>query len=56
MGQVYKAFDPRLDRQLAIKVAVERFSARFEREARADLIPQSSEYLHAFTMSAPTTW
>ena len=35
MGQVYKALDPRLDREIAIKVAVERFSERFNREARA---------------------
>ena len=35
MGRVYKAFDPRLGRDVAIKVAVERFSERFEREARA---------------------
>lgn len=35
MGQVYKAFDARLGRDVAIKVAVERFSERFDREARA---------------------
>ena len=35
MGQVYKAFDPRLHREIAIKVAAQRFSERFEREARA---------------------
>jgi non-specific serine/threonine protein kinase len=35
MGQVYKAFDPRLRREIAIKIAAERFSERFEREARA---------------------
>ncbi len=35
MGQVYKAFDPRLDREIAVKVAAERFSERFNREARA---------------------
>jgi eukaryotic-like serine/threonine-protein kinase len=35
MGQVYKAFDARLRREVAIKVAGERFSERFAREARA---------------------
>jgi serine/threonine protein kinase/tetratricopeptide (TPR) repeat protein len=35
MGQVYRAFDPRLHREIAIKVASERFSERFHREVRA---------------------
>ena len=35
MGEVYKARDTRLDRVVAIKVAKEQFSQRFEREARA---------------------
>ena len=35
MGQVYKAFDPRLRREIAIKIAAERFSERFDREVRA---------------------
>jgi Tol biopolymer transport system component/predicted Ser/Thr protein kinase len=35
MGEVYKATDTRLHRDVAIKVSVERFSERFEREARA---------------------
>ncbi len=35
MGQVYKAFDPRLHREIAIKIAPERFSERFDREVRA---------------------
>ena len=35
MGAVYKARDTRLDRYVAIKVSAERFSSRFDREARA---------------------
>ena len=34
MGQVYKAFDPRLHREIAIKIAAERFNERFDREVR----------------------
>src|SRR5262245_11707771 len=35
MGEVYRARDPRLGRDVAIKVSAERFTDRFEREARA---------------------
>jgi|SRR5579862_887365 len=35
MGEVYKAHDPRLKRDVAIKVSSAQFSERFEREARA---------------------
>jgi len=35
MGDVYRARDPRLGREVAIKVAAAQFSERFEREARA---------------------
>src|ERR1051325_9876815 len=35
MGQVYRALDTRLDRSVAIKITSERFSGRFEQEARA---------------------
>src|SRR5258706_10196168 len=35
MGEVYRARDPRLDRDVAIKVSQEEFTDRFEREARA---------------------
>ena len=35
MGEVYKARDTRLGRDVAIKVLAERFSERFQREARA---------------------
>jgi eukaryotic-like serine/threonine-protein kinase len=35
MGEVYRAHDARLNREVAIKVSTEQFSDRFEREARA---------------------
>ncbi len=35
MGEVFRARDSRLNRDVAIKVSAERFSERFEREARA---------------------
>jgi len=35
MGEVYKARDTRLDRMVAIKISRERFSGRFEHEAKA---------------------
>ncbi|MBZ5592236.1 MAG: serine/threonine-protein kinase [Acidobacteriia bacterium] len=35
MGEVYRARDTRLDRTVAIKVVKDKFSERFEREARA---------------------
>ncbi|MGO9259491.1 MAG: hypothetical protein ACLQU1_24725 [Bryobacteraceae bacterium] len=35
MGEVYRAHDPRVGRDVAIKVSQEKFTERFEREARA---------------------
>src|SRR5512144_1054052 len=35
MGEVYKARDTRLGRDVATKISADRFSERFEREARA---------------------
>jgi serine/threonine protein kinase/Tol biopolymer transport system component len=35
MGTVYRAHDPRLGRDVAIKISKQQFTARFEREARA---------------------
>ena len=34
MGEVYRARDPRVGREVAIKIAAQQFSERFEREAR----------------------
>jgi len=35
MGEVYRARDTRLGREVAVKISAERFSERFEREARS---------------------
>src|SRR5271155_2604094 len=35
MGEVYKARDTRLDRLVAVKISLEKFTDRFNREARA---------------------
>ncbi len=35
MGEVYRALDPRMGREVALKVSAERFSDRFSREVRA---------------------
>ena len=35
MGEVWKARDPRLGRDVAIKISAAQFTVRFEREARA---------------------
>ncbi len=35
MGEVFRARDSRLDRDVAIKISASQFSARFEQEARA---------------------
>src|SRR5437867_5829538 len=35
MGEVYRARDPRMGREVALKVSAERFSDRFEHEVRA---------------------
>jgi serine/threonine protein kinase len=35
MGEVYRARDPRMGREVAIKVSAEQFTERFQREVRA---------------------
>ena len=55
MGEVYRARDTRVHREVAIKTSSERFTERFEREARAiaaSITPTSARC----TTSAPTTW
>jgi serine/threonine protein kinase len=47
MGEVYRGRDTRLDRMVAIKVSKDKFSERFEREARARSRIESSAHLHA---------
>jgi serine/threonine protein kinase len=53
MGEVWKARDTRLDRVVANKDSQEKFSDRFEREARA---VAALNHPHICTMSALTTW
>ncbi len=55
MGDVYRAIDTRLDREVAIKISAEQFSDRFEREARA--ISALNHRISArCTTSGPTIW
>src|ERR1043166_7258412 len=35
MGEVYRAYDPRMGRHVAVKISAERFSYRFSREVHA---------------------
>ena len=55
MGSVFRATDTRLHRSVAIKILAERFSERFEREARAIAALNHPISVHC-TMSAPHTW
>jgi serine/threonine-protein kinase len=48
MGTVYQAHDPRLGRDVAIKVSGERFTERFEREARAIAALNHSNICHLY--------
>ena len=54
MGDVYRARDPRVGRDVAIKVSAERFSERFEREARAVAALNIATYARC-TMWGPIT-
>src|ERR1700722_14604218 len=48
MGEVYRARDPRLNRDVAIKISREQFSERFEREARAVAALNHSNIAHLY--------
>src|ERR1700688_3286689 len=48
MGQVYRARDPRMGRDVAIKVAAERFSERFSREVHAVAALNHSNICHLY--------
>jgi serine/threonine protein kinase len=55
MGRVYKARDTRLERDVAIKVADERFTDRFLQEARTVAALNHPTSAPSMT-SARTTW
>ena len=47
MGRVFRATDTRLGRAVAVKVSQEKFTDRFEREARAIAALNHRQHLHA---------
>jgi serine/threonine protein kinase len=47
MGEVYRARDLRLKRDVAIKVSAAQFTERFDREAQAIARAESSQHLYA---------
>jgi eukaryotic-like serine/threonine-protein kinase len=48
MGEVYRALDTRLNRDVAVKISTERFSERFEQEARAIAALNHSNVCHLY--------
>ena len=48
MGEVYRARDPRLDRDVAIKISAEQFTERFEREGRAIAALSNANVCHLY--------
>ncbi len=55
MGEVYRARDIRLNRDVAIKVSISQFTERFDREARA-VAALNHPNICTFTTSVRTTW
>jgi eukaryotic-like serine/threonine-protein kinase len=55
MGEVYRARDTRLNRDVAIKVSNAEFSERFTREARS-IAALNHPTSASFTTSVITTW
>jgi len=47
MGEVYRARDPRVGREVAVKISAEHFSERFDREGTSDRSAEPSKYLYA---------
>lgn len=59
MGEAYCARDPRLGRDIAIKVSAERFNERFDREARdcaSHYFGAAGTRAWAFSPSRITVW
>src|SRR5579862_5142386 len=52
MGEVYRAHDPRMGRQVAIKISAERFSARFAREVHAVAALNHPNICHLYDVGA----
>src|SRR5437879_10210988 len=48
MGEVYRARDTRLNRDVALKISGDRFTERFEREARAIAALNHSNICHLY--------
>jgi serine/threonine protein kinase len=51
MGEVYRAHDPRLNRNVAIKVSNAQFTERFTREATAIAAPNHTNICHLLGMT-----
>ena len=56
MAEVYRAQDPRLNREVAIKVSPAQFNERFEREAKAIAALNHSNICQVYDVGPKTTW